>query len=194
MTNNTLYLIIYADIFFWLLPPFRQYSTKYFYYFLVMGLTDPIGILIFKLFHLNAGYFYIFSNILLVYSIFFEKKNVINFLFTIIIGSVTYATLVIFKSSFTVNNIIIIITHIIIFSKVLKDFIVEIFNSSKVNIFYLFFILYMLSLIIKLLFYITEVKTGYLYFYLTGMFELLMAVYFTFFNVKNSKIIQLKSI
>lgn len=194
MNNNILYLIIYADIFIWLFPPFRQYSTKYFYYFLIMGLTDPIAVSIVELFHVISSHIYVFCNILLVYSIYFEKKNVVNFLLTLFIDTLLFTTLVISKSDIIVNDIILIITHLIIFSKVLKDFIVEIFDSSKLNIFYLFFILYMLSLIIKLLFYITEVKTGYLYFYLTGAFEILIALYFIFFNVNNSKIIKLKSI
>jgi hypothetical protein len=159
-----------------------------------MGLTDPIAVSIVELFHVISSHIYVFCNILLVYSIYFEKKNVVNFLFTLFIDTLLFTTLVISKSDIIVNDIILIITHLIIFSKVLKDFIVEIFDSSKLNIFYLFFILYMLSLIIKLLFYITEVKTGYLYFYLTGAFEILIAVYFIFFNVNNSKIIKLKSI
>ncbi len=194
MNNNILHAIIYTDIFFWLFPPFRQYSTKYFHYFLIMALADPIANIIYYFFKLNADYPYAFLNFLLAYVIIVDKKNFTNLLFAVALDIISLAVLVFFKSSFMVNNIVLITYHIIIFYKLLKDFIVITFSSSKLNLFYIFFILFELSLIIKFLFYITVVKTGYLYFYLTSIFELLLAVYFSFYNVNNSKKIELKSI
>jgi hypothetical protein len=41
----------------WLIPPFKQYKTKYFYYFLCSALTGPMYVLVSYLFKTNINNF-----------------------------------------------------------------------------------------------------------------------------------------
>ena len=51
-------------------------------------------------------------------------------------------------------------------------------------------ILYISSVILKSIFIVLYVETGYLYFYLTTGFEIVLAVFFIIYNVRNSQVIK----
>ncbi len=78
-----------------------------------------------------------------------------------------------------------IILHFAILIFFLKEFILIISRESKIVLFNLVILLYEASVIFKFSasYFLTG---GYLFFYLTTAFEILIAVFFTFINEKNS--------
>ncbi len=62
----------------------------------------------------------------------------------------------------------------------------DVLNNRKINFFYFVLALYEFSKIAKYIILAIELKTGIIYFNLTGLFEILIGLYFVFYNENNA--------
>src|SRR5690606_2641892 len=67
-----LYIILSINTLVWLLIPVRQFKTRFFGYFLVLGLMDPLSLTIVMLWNIDSTLFYSFITILLLYPALFS--------------------------------------------------------------------------------------------------------------------------
>ncbi len=86
---------------------------------------------------------------------------------------------------------LLLIQHIIIFIIFLRRAIIKLNRENAINLFYLIIGIYELSLSMKYLIEMTDIKTGTPYFYITTAFEIIVALYFILFNEKNSRKLKL---
>ena len=76
------YIIAYTNVFIWLIPPFRQYRTKFFYFFLILGLTDPVIFIFWRLFEISPRIIYPLSALFLILTLLkYDYKKIIAVLF-----------------------------------------------------------------------------------------------------------------
>lgn len=186
-------LIVYTSIFVWLLPPIKQFRTEYFYFFLILAILDPVKILFF----LTGDYSPVDISfpflILLVFSIFHTwfKKYFLALIILAIIISFFGKNL-----SMTADYSIKVVVYtfiLVVFLLRMSRFLIQ---SGNINLYYVVLILYVLSIILKYITLIFDLKTGVINFYLTSAFEIIIAFFFIFFNVNNEKIhftVKLKS-
>lgn len=175
-------IIFYLNIAAWLLPPFRQKGCKYFLYFLVLALSDPIFTVIDWFYPTDSTTYYVFiSTILLI--VLFRKKFLYLMLIFIILMNFFLTNLEIRVFTFVI--------HFIILIYFLKEFIVIISEESKIIVFNLVLVLYEASIIFKFAASYLSIA-GYLYFYITTAFEILIAGFFTLYNEKNSPAINIQ--
>lgn len=175
-------IIYFFNIFAWLLPPFRQKGCKYFLYFLILALSDPIFGLINWIHNSNSTSYYLFVSTLLLISLL--RKKVL--LFSLLI--------VLFLSIYLNNPEIRFFTflvHFVILLYFLKEIIVIISRDSKIVLFNLVLVLYEATVLFKFAASYLEIA-GYLFYYITTAFEVLIAVFFTIYNEKNSPAINLQ--
>jgi hypothetical protein len=179
-------IIFYISIIVWLCPLFRQYRTKYFYFFLVLGLTDVVVFILIKLFHINPQLIYPFSGVLLVCSLIELNKIKITLLF-FITGLLIYLCwkfdlrlLVVLYSVFSFVSLLIILYHFLQF----------VVSKNAISIFFVFFIAYEFSLVLKNIVVFTNLIEGAILFYVTTLFEIAFGIIFTFVNV-NTKVYKL---
>lgn len=177
-------VIVYLDILVWLFPPFRQHRKRYFYYFLLLGISDPLFQLLYNFVKFHPFRLYeIFTPLMLI--------SVLNFKwnYKYIITSAILIIISIFITAFApipFISINLLILHLVILSFFLTATTLELHNNRTINIFYFVLCLYQLSLAMKYLIFLIDLRTGVFYFYITTAFEILIAAFFIFFNEKNS--------
>ena len=182
--------ILTLSILTWGIIPFRQFKKKFFIFFLILALMDPIIITAFLLFHVDPLRIYVPLVLLSIYSLFEVKtikKNI--FLFILIIAS----SLVF---SFLGNNellriclmFLILVTFIIFF----KFALIELYKEEHINIFYFVLCVYEISLLLKFMLEIINIKTGAIFFILSLLFEVFIGTYFIIYNEVTSPKIKLK--
>lgn len=166
----------------WLLPPIRQRGCKYFIYFLILALSDPIFALINWIHPSDSAAYYLFISTLVLISL-LRKKILLFSLLIILIMSI-------YLSNPELRFFILLI-HFIILLYFLKETVVIISGESKIVIFNLVLVLYEASVLFKLAASYLEI-VGPLYFYITTAFEVFIAIFFTIYNEKNSPSIKLQ--
>lgn len=175
-------IIFYVNIVVWLFPPLRQRGCRYFLFFLILALSDP-GWYFLTLMHFgDATFYYLVVSTLLLATVFRKKQILLLLIPVLFIGIfLTAAEIRIFS----------IICHFAILIFFLRELILIISRESRIVLFNLVILLYEASVLLKFSasYFMTA---GYLFFYLTTAFEILIAVFFSFVNEKNSPAFKLQ--
>lgn len=169
----------------WLLIPIRQYRTKYFLFFLILALFDPIFLGFYYCFSISINNFYLIGTSILTIGAYpnLNKKN--RVLISSIFVLITIFTAIFFKELHRENELVVHLFILLNFLSILvKDFSV----TRQLTFFMIVLISYEISLIVK--FYLvldTQVAIGAAYFYITTMLQIIIGIFFLFINEKNSK-------
>ncbi len=185
-------IIFFISIVAWFFPLFKQYKHNYFYYFLILALTDPISYLLVKLFRFDVERSLLIAALLMVFSfISFYKKHFASYSLIIFIsGLVTFTYIPI---NDYISKFLILVFLLVIVYLVLKAMIVDAMKEKSMSLFYLVLFVYVLSLTLKFYIELTLVMDSFIYFYITTGFEILAAIFFSLYNEENCKRIKLES-
>lgn len=184
---NIAVLIAYITIIIWLLPPLKQYRGGYFFIFVLLALTDPISL--FNIYYLNIHPHYtflVYSSIMLILSFYYRKQLIkLTLLLVILITLVGLVLNTEYLKYFILGfNAIVLINFATIM-------LLNSFKEQRINYFYVVLVLYQLTVTLKFLIIILNVHTGTYFYFITTAFEILMGIYFIFFNDKNSPSLKL---
>jgi hypothetical protein len=175
-------IIFYSTSVAWLFPPFRQRGCRYFLFFLTLAISDPVWKLI-TLFQFGDSSFYYLIISTIALTAVLKKKELLLLLIPAL-----FAGIYLSPSEIRIFTIIVHFSILIFF---LKEFILIISRESGIVIFNLILLLYEATVLFKFSasYFMTA---GYLFFYLTTAFEILIAIFFSFVNEKNSPVIKLR--
>lgn len=175
-------VVVYISIFFWLLPPIRQFRQRYFYYFLVLALADPLALVCANFLHCSPHLIHPISGFILVYTIDYSLDRLKNnwilhslFLIGFIIGLIFIENLL----------YLVLLLHLIIALKFIYITITEAYNENILNIFHLALIFYELSVVINLSVYLSGSEIKVIIYYMTLFFQILLALFFCIFTEKS---------
>ena len=175
-------IIVYVSIFFWILAAIRQYKGNYFYYFLILALSDPINIFCVSFIGVTQGWVHSVAGLLLVYSVGYNNNEFRKYLILNIIVILVFLSILIVLSNL---RYLILATHMMILAKFLKIAFVQLHNNSKLNLFYLALIFYEITIVINFIDLITGVSIGITFFYIILAFQIILAIFFTIFREEN---------
>ncbi len=178
------YLLFFISILIWFFPPFRQYKTEYFLFFLILAVADPVGALLNIFLAVKPIHENLVVTFLLIIALIDGKqlkKNWIIVILSFLILLAAMLNLPLIDS----YGIKILLSSIILFI-ILKNSLLYFNKNQTVNLFFLIFILYEITIIIKYIYTASRTHTGIIYFYTTSFFELFIGIYFCFFNKENS--------
>ena len=184
-------LITIASIFFWLFPVIRQYRGNYFIYFLILALADPIAMLCVAVFNIQPTIIHAIAGISLFYSIdtINHQFSKLWLLYMLIAISFVIALLMLSNPLF-----LILIFHFLILILFIKKLMVKMYQLGNFNWFYLVLIFYEITVILKVIVFLSGANIGILHFYLTLAFQFLIALFFTIFREESQVLkIQLKT-
>jgi len=191
--NVNFLTIYYCSIFFWLLPPIRQYRRKYFYYFLILALSDPFNLLYVKLIGFPLFITYSTAGFLLLFSITYPatKNNIKKTIFIqlplmliLILGTIYFHSLL----------YLVLISHFLILLIFIRSLILPIYLRDQINFFYVALVFYELSIVVNIAMVLGESEIKVLMFYITISFQFLLAIFFTIFTEKSPSLnIQLRT-
>lgn len=168
----------------WILPILRQSKTKWFIFFLVLGILDPLTHLLRFVFIYNGNLQYILGTLLLylsLYAVMGKKPKESDYLFV--------ALLLITWFLIPVKLMIILIIHLFIFYKILSFTIIEAHSNDRLNVPLLVLIFYELSILIKFLPYLIKIPASDIPFFFMLFFEMGVALFFTFFRIDNPRLL-----
>lgn len=167
----------------WIFVPIRQSRTRLFLFFLILGLSDIIYIVLMLALEIESLTFYAFSAATLLYAALISisrRKRLLLFAFTI-----TSAGIIVF---FLPDQKIVfqIIIHLIVFALFTRLMILYFSENRKLLLFHFVLIVYEFSVLLKFFVYYHEIQVGIAYYYVTTALQLLLGIFFLFVNEKNS--------
>ena len=187
-------LLLNISIIVFLLPPIRQYRGRFFYYFLLLAVNDPIArLLLLKPFFMPQLKIHILFSFFLLISIIWQNK-----FFKIIIFSIPIIILYFYGMSFVntsfvevANTLRIIIgfLHVIIFFALSKMTMVELREKMGINLFLVILLFYEATMLLKFIVYGFGMSKGLLFFFMTLAIEILLAIFFICFRDDNPKLL-----
>lgn len=174
--------IVYASIFFWIFPIFRQYKGNYFLYFLILGLSDPIAMLCVAVLNVQPTLIHSIAGLFLFYSIDTVRRE---FRRLWLLNLITIVAFIIALLMLSNPLFLVLILHFLILLIFIKKLMLKLYQSGEFNWFYLALIFYEITVILKVIVFINGTEVGVLYFYLTLAFQFLIAIFFTIFREEN---------
>lgn len=176
-------VIIYFTVFIWLLVPIKQYNTRFFIYFLILGLLDPVAILLFYIFNIDTHVIYLIgTTVLFLPAMIGIKKKPKVYIFIPII----FYTLL--ELLFSIQSLLIpqLVIHIFILINFTRLMILSLQESKSIKIFWLVILTYEFSVILKFFVPLGNIELGPSYFYFTTAIQIFIGIYFLFYNETNS--------
>ena len=183
------YLYIISFII-WLLPPLRQFKGKYFLYFLILALNDPLSYVYTYVIMKGSSnlWIIILSYYFLIISITERdvlKKNMYVFMvilvFLIVVSILNLAP----NYYFT----IIVLEHSIILLIFLRIFITNYVNYRKINLFTLLLIIYELMFTLKFFNFIIGFADAVAFFIITSFAQIALGFFFSIFREDNPRLL-----
>ncbi|HEX2963625.1 MAG TPA: hypothetical protein VHO43_17645 [Ignavibacteriales bacterium] len=181
---NIGYIIVDLAWFVWLLPPFRQYKGNFFYYFLIMGLSDPVGMFL-RYLHISYPYaLYAFvSGVLLVSVIAINNKIRWAVILPFLAG--TLALGLFYRQRdiglITAANFIILFFYVVRYVTVFAS------KYRYVSFFHILLLVYNASLIFKMINFVLDYQKGLLYFFFSSAFGIAVAILFCIFREEDKR-------
>jgi len=176
-------IIAFASVFVWLIIPLRQFRTRFFPFFLVLGLLDPAAFISGRIIHYNLDILYLFGCVILLYLALLEIRTKIKVWLVILFTAAALIVVLYYINSISILQIII---HLIILVYFLKILVVYYSENRKLLLFHLFLFAYEFSLVLKFFMVYHELEIGPAYYYLTTGFQIFIGIFFLLFNESNS--------
>lgn len=179
-------LIIYLSSFAWIFPIFRQYKSNLFYFFLFLGISDPLTIFLFEVFRYPPGIIFVIFAPILFYTINIDRQKKLSI--NSIEIFVFLLTLILF---FTVpnNDVIMLVIYTMILIRVIYKILIELHHKQIVNVFHFVLAFYMTTSVASLLIYLNGDYQAMVLFYINLAFQILIAIFFSIFSEDNPKLI-----
>jgi hypothetical protein len=182
---NLALTILYISTIAWVFPIFRQYRSNLFYFFLFLGICDPLTLIAVKIFPIKNELIAVIIAPILFYAINIDRKKpfIIN-KSEISVFVLAYSLLFIIKD----YNIILLILHTLITIRVIYKNIIALHLNQKINLLHLVLAFYMISSVASLIIYLNGNLQGLVLFYINLAFQTLIAIFFSIFSEDNPKL------
>lgn len=181
-------IILILNVILWLLPPIRQYTGRYFLYFFILAISDPVNILLIKF--LNVDPFkthFVISLILLLIVINLGKRVPYYQLIISIL-----VVIILFYQNNKIFEVLIFVIHICIFFYFCLIIIQYYYAKEKLILFHFALLFYEMTVALKFIFLLINFKSGLVDFYITNFIQILLAIYFCWDIEEKPKIVLLK--
>lgn len=182
-------ILYFTSIIIWIIPPFRQCKSRYFIFFLVLAILDPIAI---SLGYITKTAFpllgYVLLNYVMLLSIwsnsFFNKNRIL------LLAIIPFVILLEFLFNFqNVNLFTIAFLFFMMFSYVLHSFITKVVQTMEINLFTIILLFYLLTVVLKFTIILLGITDATAYFIITSIFQAIIGLYFSIFKEDNSRFI-----
>jgi hypothetical protein len=173
--NNILFYLSSAI---WFLPLFKQKNTRYFGYFLVLALSDPIGMMLYNLISFHTTYY---TLIMLVIKLSFlqnQKNRIKIFLLGVIFA---IFVLMFFNSRSQLYFCASVFFFFIIITLALESF--GYIKKNKINLFLNLLIFYNAINLFKFIALAMSFEQGAISFTMGYAFQILLGIVFLFINI-----------
>lgn len=178
--NYPLFVVIFT-IAVWIFTPFKQYKSDFFYFFLILALSDPIKLVAFYVLRINPQHLSIAVAFLLISSLVSYSKQRYFFVILSILAAAIFL-------SYSIQRNILILSiigaHLIIFLVLVNYTIKYIEKAKAINLFLMLLITYEFINIIKFIAGLLSYEQGSISFYLGTFTQIFFGIIFSFITIK----------
>ena len=177
----------------WMLPPLRQYGTRFFLYFLMFGFADWAGILYIKYISQTTNYL-VYILVSAAAFIVIQEKDQLKKHY-LIYSAVLLISAAVFLGSpdILTGAFLMLILHGLITVTLIRIFFNYFLIDRMINIFLVIMIFYELTALTKIATLITGFSNNYLYFGTTTAIQIILGLFFSVFRYDYKRFyIQLK--
>ena len=176
---NIAIIVIYISTFAWIIPIFRQYRSNLFYFFLFLGLSDPINILLNSTTGLKPNLFFVIVTPFLFYFINMDRQKpfTINWI-EIFVFILPFLLIPIIKNF----KIICLIIYTFILIRMIFKILIELHHNQIINVFHLVLALYLVTAVASIIIFLNGDYQGMVLFYINLSFQILFAIFFSIFR------------
>lgn len=182
---NLALTILYISTIAWVFPIFRQYRSNLFYFFLFLGICDPLTFVFIKTLHIKNEIIAVIIAPILFYAIDIDRKKPFEINKTEIAVFILTAVLVVLIKNL---NVILLIIHTLITIRAIFKIIIELHIKQIINFVHVVLAFYMISSVVSLLIYLNGDHQAIVLFYINLAFQTLIAVFFSIFKEDNPKL------
>jgi hypothetical protein len=172
----------------WLFPPIRQYGTRFFIFFLMLGFADITGALYTKYFQGSNLLIYIIITAVAYFSI-HNIKHLKKYFFYYAFMVIAAFGIFFRMPDMITGSLIILAFHILIMLTLFKDLLNDFFNIRSLNLFLAVLIFYEITTVTKLATLLTGSYNNYIYFGTTTAIQILLGIFFSIFRYDYKRLI-----
>ncbi|MCC6550489.1 MAG: hypothetical protein IT279_10500 [Ignavibacteriaceae bacterium] len=141
-------IVVLISAIIWLFPPIRHYRTRFFYFFLILGLSDVLSIvLLFAFMKVVLPYYLLVSFLVLIALFDLEAIKQKSFLVMVILAAVVVITF--FSESPAIERLLFFVLHGFILLRVIHMLGLDLLKTQALNGFYVVLIFYELLTLTK---------------------------------------------
>lgn len=180
-------IIYFSSLVVWLFPAIRHFKRRYFLFFLLLALSDPLNLLLVYLGNNNFNFFPI-TSYLMILSVLeksFVKKNKIPFS----IGFLIITIIAIISTNRSIYFSIVLISTIMILLIFLKNFILSYVESKKIDLFLIVLIFYISTNLFKFLNVMVGFSDATAFFIITSIAQIAFGLFFSIFREDNPRLL-----
>lgn len=189
MPETYIYKIFaYISIFVWLLPIFKQKRTKYFSFFLIVGLNDILIATIQYFLRISSPILYCISLSILIYLL---LNNIVppQKLLTVVLILLSFLIFIYYLDIRYIQFVILTILFLAVFCIFAYDFLSLIVTDFQISIPLLILLFYLLLNIAKFLSVTIYNQETLFYFYVTSALQVFIGLFFSFVRIDNQHLI-----
>lgn len=182
----TKYLVV-IGIVVWLVIPIRQYKTRYFWFFLILALADPVSIIAARNFHIVSAQFYVPFNTLFFFSVIeYKKITATKILFYLIIIGLGYFSFIHYweYGSFFITAMLFLVLVVIV--KQSFQFVIE---KGSINIFHVGLVFYQAVSVFKFLNLLLFFSTGIWFFFISSILQFFLGIFFAIYREDDPRLL-----
>lgn len=184
---NIAWIIIYLSIIAWIFPIFRQFRCNLFYFFLALGILDPISFFLLKSFHLKPGLIPVIIFPILFFAFNIDRQKPLK------IKPLEISVFILtFILAITIRNIeiVLLVIELLILIRILYRILIQLHHNQIVNLFYLVLAFYMTSIVASSIIYLNGDHQSVILFVITLSFQIFIAIFFSIFREDDKKLIR----
>lgn len=179
------HIVLGISIIAWFITILRQRKSSIHLYFLITGLADPLHLMSIYFLGIPNGVIYATASICSYLAIRFTDIKSIKLLKSDYLLFIIYFSAVV---TFSYLDYLVLGIHLLIFIKIIQRMIINLHFQGELNIFFLVLAFYELSLLIKGIVYLSGTFSGFIFFFITLAFQIIIAVFFIIFREDNPKL------
>jgi hypothetical protein len=174
------WIIIIVSMIIWILVPFKHYKTSFFYFFLILALSDPIRFGLFMTFKIAPMKMSPVIFLLVTFSLLDKKYFYISIITSLFYCFILFYLRISQNITMDISFIIQIVVALLILYRILHYL-----NENKaINLFHIILMTYLLINIFKYLAMMLNYEQGVASFYLGSFSQIIFGIIFFFINEK----------
>lgn len=182
-------IIVLISATIWLLPPIRQYKTRFFYFFLLLGLADAVPLMLMQNITLASLPYYLVVSYFLLLALYDKETLKQKFLYVVLILAVV-VVIAFFTNNTALQRLLFFILHGLLLLRVTHMMGVDLIKTQSLNGYFVALVFYELLTLTKFFNFLVKVAdlSVMTNFYVVTGVQITIGIFFTIFKEDDRRI------